>query len=198
MLARFTSAAHAWPWENLRFTGDRVLLRPLSVRDDLDMYLYASDPEVTRFLPWEPAPSPDSVRPFLEEQVARRRRGESMAFAIVFTETGRMVGSTDIMDMRMKRGQAELGYLIARPYWGRGLMTEAARLTLCCAFDTLGIERITAWADEENVASQRVMQKLGMTLSGNENRWVKGERRPYVQYALDRATWEATAAAAPP
>lgn len=186
----FALFSHTPNRENVLLEGPRVLLRPLAVADAEDMYAFASDPFVTRYLPWEPAPSADAVRPFLQDQVGRRKRGESLGFAIVDRATGAMVGSTDLMDLKAVRGQAELGYLIARPYWGQGWMTEAAALTADYGFREMNLGRLVAWADEENAASRRVMEKLGMRLAGAEVRTVKGEQRPYVRYEVLRAMWE--------
>ncbi len=187
----FALFSHTPDREGVRLEGERVLLRPLAVSDAEEMFAYASDPQVTHFLPWEPAPSADAVRPFLAEQVGRRKRGESMGFAIVDLVTNRMVGSTDLMDLRTQRGQAEIGYLLARPCWGQGIMTEAASLTAAYGFRELNLGRLIAWADQENWGSRRVLEKLGMRLAGNEMRIVKGEQRPYVRYELLRAVWEA-------
>lgn len=189
MFSLFTSTPPAFR-DDVTVSGQRVLLRPLRVNDDDAMFAYASDPEVTRFLPWEPAPSPESVRPFLQDQVGRRKRGESLGFAIIDCETGEMIGSTDLMDLRSVRGQAELGYLIARPLWGQGLMTEAAAMTLRYGFGPLNLVRIIAYADAENGGSRRVLDKLGMRHTACETRIVKGEQRPYVRYEITRPEWE--------
>ena len=175
--------------ESLLLTGERVTLRPLAVADTETMFAYASDPEVTRFLPWEPATQTESVRPFLEEQVGRRVRHESLGLAILLRETGEMIGSTDLMDLKRTRGEAELGYLLARPYWGQGLMTEAAHLTLEHGFHRLRLMRILAYADAENQGSRRVLEKIGMHVWGTEIRTVHNEDRPYVRYEIRRAHW---------
>lgn len=177
-------------YEDVVLDGGRIELRPLLARDAEDMFAFVSDPEVTHYLPWEPAISVDSVRPFLIEQMGRRRRGESVGFSIFWKENGKMIGSTDLMDLKVNKGQAELGYLLARPYWGIGLMTEAARLTIDFGFRCLKLKTIIAWADEENLASRRVMEKLGMTQCGDERRVVKGVVRPYVCYSIQRARWQ--------
>jgi len=174
---------------SLRLIGDRVLLRALSADDAEAMFAFASDPEVTRYLPWEPAVSVESVRPFLEDQVLRWQRHDSLGFAIVLRETGQMIGSTDLMELHRTRGQAELGYLIARPWWGQGLMTEAARLTAAHAFGALRIGRLVAFADVENYGSRRVLDKLGMHVSGSEMRNVRNEDRLYLRHEIRRADW---------
>jgi len=173
MFALFSSTPNR---EAIVLQGERVLLRPLAVRDADDMFVFASDPEVTKYLPWEAETNVAMVRGFLQDQVARRRRGESIGFSIVHRATGAMIGSTDLMELKAVRGQAEIGYLLARAYWSQGLMTEAARLTLGYGFATLHLNRIIAWADQDNAASRRVLEKLGMTVAGSEYRFVKNER----------------------
>ena len=177
--------------DDLRLVGERVFLRPLCADDAPAMFDYACDPLVTRFLPWEPAPDVESVRPFLEDQVGKRRRGAALGLAVVLKETGQMIGSTDLMDLSFPTvlkwhgpKRAELGYLLARPFWGQGIMTEAAGLTLGHAFGALGLTQIFAWADAENASSRRVLEKLGLCTRGSETREVKGARRLYIRYEI--------------
>lgn len=171
--------------DDICLQGPRVRLRPIREEDAEAMFAYARDPEVTRFLPWEPAPDLESVRPFIVEQVARRRAGEALSLAIVLRETEQVIGSTDLMDLsRPRSGQAELGYLLARPYWGRGLMTEAAELTAGYGFGALGLARLIAFADAENLGSRRVLEKIGMRAQGSEMRAVKKENRLYIRYEM--------------
>lgn len=186
-----TGASHAALADDLLLVGERILLRPLCADDAPNMFAYARDPHVTRFLPWEPAPDAESVRPFLEDQVAKRRKGTALGLAIVLKETGQMIGSTDLMNLSFptllrwhgpKRG--ELGYLLARAHWGQGIMTEAAGLTLDHAFGALGLTQVFAWADAQNAGSRRVLEKLGMCTRGSETRFVKGERRFYLRYEI--------------
>jgi ribosomal-protein-alanine N-acetyltransferase len=171
--------------DDICLTGPRVLLRPIREDDAEAMFAYARDPEVTRFLPWEPAPALESVRPFLAEQTARRRAGEALSLAIVLRESKQMIGSTDLMDLAGPRpAQAELGYLLAQPYWGRGLMTEAAGLTATFAFAALRLARLIAFADSQNIGSRRVLEKIGMRAHGSEMRVVKNENRLYIRYEM--------------
>ncbi len=172
--------------------GERVSLRPLVLADAQAMLEYARDPEVTRYLPWEPVTNLASVRAFLAEQTERRRAGASLGFAVALKETGQIIGSTDIMELRggdaapdvYDPKQAEVGYLLARPFWGRGLMTEAARLTVAYAFDALERARLIAFADADNHASRRVLEKAGMREWGTEIRTVKKQKRLYIRYEM--------------
>jgi Acetyltransferases, including N-acetylases of ribosomal proteins len=172
--------------EDVVLTGERVALRPLQEEDAGALFACASDAEVTRFLPWEPARSVGAVRGFVGDQIRRRREGDSMAFALLLRETGEMIGSIDLMDLKTEPGRAELGYLLRRSHWGRGLMTEGARLALQFGFETLRLRRVVAFADAENWGSRRVLEKAGMTPWGSETRTVKSQKRLYIRYEIRR------------
>ena len=68
-------------------------------------------------------------------------------------------------------GETEVAYLLSRPYWGQGLATEAARAAAQFGFQTLGLERLVAIAHVENAASQRVIEKLGMSFVEQLSLW---------------------------
>lgn len=189
MLAALFGRRQSLFHDDLRLEGERLYLRPRRPEDDAAVFAYASDPEIIRYLPWEPAPDLESIGPFLKESHDRRKHGESLDLAIVLRETDEMIGQTDLMDLRSLRDSPELGYILARPWWGRGLMTEAATLAVDYGFRALKLRRLTAFADGDNIASQRVMQKIGMRFRGRETRLVKGELRPYVQYGITRDEW---------
>ena len=83
--------------------------------------------------------------------------------------------------------RTEAGWRLDRRFWGRGLATEGALASLRYGFEERGLERIISMTVPENVASWRVMQKIGLTYRG-ETRW-RGE--DVVWYAIDRKMWEA-------
>jgi [ribosomal protein S5]-alanine N-acetyltransferase len=88
----------------------------------------------------------------------------------------------------------EMGYSLARRYWGRGLATEAARAVMDAAFSTYAnLNRIRAMAHARNVASLRVMEELGMVREGvlRQNRVVRGEFVDEVRCGVWRTEWEA-------
>lgn len=94
-------------------------------------------------------------------------------YAVVLKETGAPVGSIGLMfgeagTISIPDGEAELGYWIGVPYWGRGLIPEAARETIRHGFDDLGLTGIWCGNYEGNHASQRVQEKLGFTFHHEE------------------------------
>jgi [ribosomal protein S5]-alanine N-acetyltransferase len=174
----------------IELEGERVRLRPIELCDAKDMFVFVADPEVVRFLPWQPAVELRGVQAFLEQQQARRQSGESLAFSVILKDSGIVVGSTDIMQLKARDRHVELGYILSREHWGKGLMTEAAALSRDFVFGELKRKILTAFADHENIGSRRVLEKIGMKEVGSEWRTVKQLNRLYIRYELTRETWE--------
>ncbi len=175
---------------DLCLVGARIVLRPLQLTDADELFLCASDPVVTEFLPWHPATGVESVKNFLHDQIARRKRGESLGLAVLLD--GALIGSVDLMGLHAARksGVAEIGYLMNRTCWGQGLMTEAATVARDHGFVQFDLKKLIGFADENNAGSRRVLEKLGMQQAGEEYRTVKSENRRYVRYELSRDDWE--------
>jgi RimJ/RimL family protein N-acetyltransferase len=77
-----------------------------------------------------------------------------------------------MIDFRLAVSRAEVGYVLARRYWGRGLMTEAAGAVVEWVIAQPEIHRVWATVDLDNAASQRVLEKVGMVREGVLRRWV--------------------------
>jgi [ribosomal protein S5]-alanine N-acetyltransferase len=174
----------------IELLGERVVLRPVELRDAEDMFVFVADAEVVRFLPWQTASELRGVEAFLEQQQSRRRSGESLAFSVILKESGKVIGSTDIMQLLARNKPVELGYILAREHWGKGLMTEAATLSRDFVFQTLKRQKLVAFADHENIGSRKVLEKIGMIEAGSEWRTVKEFSRLYICYELTRENWE--------
>ena len=92
-------------------------------------------------------------------------RGEQAVFAITRKEDGRLLGAIGLR-IEAEDQRAELGYWVGKPYWGQGFCTEAARATVDFGFQRLGLHRIQACHFARNIASGRVLQKIGMAREG--------------------------------
>ncbi len=170
--------------------GDRVRLRDFIPEDIDDVFTYASDPLVTRYAGWEPHRTPF-------ESMAYIRRCLSddwgpITFAIEHMPESRVIGVVDIRVVSRLWGVGEIGYTLARAYWGRGFNTEAGQLLLRYGFNEMGLRRIQAVCDVDNHRSYRTMEKLGMV----RERVVPRVRTPsgravdrYV-YSVLRREWE--------
>lgn len=187
----------ASPEERVELRTERLLLRPFRLEDVDDVYAYARDPEWGRAL-LLPVPEP-YVRRNAEEFVTRTLLASWSTdphFAIVLDTT--VIGGINLT-VDKPHEIAGLGYVIAKPHWGKGLAPEAATAVFDWAFAHHGLAKIYARADLRNRRSTRVMEKLGMTREGvlRSHRKGRGERIDEVHYGLLRQEWEQRAEAGP-
>jgi ribosomal-protein-alanine N-acetyltransferase len=160
---------------------ERLLLRDLSV-DDLPAYerLYA-DVEVTRFLAGAPTDS-EGVRDWLDRRLASNADGSSAMRTIFERTTGAFVGRCGLLTWDIDgRRETEVGYALARPYWGKGYAIEAATAVRDDAVDRLGHRRLISLILVDNERSIRVAERLGM----RHERDLEINGQPAHLYALE-------------
>ena len=168
---------------------ERLILRPWRDEDAGALFKYASDPDVGPRAGWRPHES-------IVESLAVIRnafRSEGM-WAVELKETSEVIGSAGYLpaanaNLRIGPNDAEVGYWIAHPYWGRGLGTEALRAVVNYCFGVMGFK--TLWGDyfPNNLASGKVMEKCGFVNTGKKVRCPRlevGARIPVCVMRLDR------------
>ena len=138
----------------------RCILRPWREEDAEDLYKYARDPEVGPPAGWPPHKSVEDSRGIIRDVLSAPE-----TYAVCLREDGRPVGSIGFhrADLAEKPDEYELGYWIGKPFWGQGLIPEAAREMLRHAFLELGMNRIWCGYYDGNVKSRRVQEKLGFS-----------------------------------
>lgn len=140
---------------------ERLVLRPPRADDAEAIFnSYATDEEVTRYLVWRPHTSIAETEEFVSRVVAFPEDGSRLTWALTLRGDDTLRG---MIELRPRVHEADVGYVLARPFWGRGYMTEALRAVLDYAFRNPGMYRVWAVCDAENVASARVMEKAGMS-----------------------------------
>lgn len=139
----------------------RVSLRKLTRHDIEHFYTWASDPEVARSMTWEAYTSLDEAEKFLIEVV------ENHPWFKAICVDGIPVGSITLSQGKgCSSCKAELGYVLSKAYWGKGITTAAVKEAILMGFNDLGIHRIEALVDPDNIASQKVLIKAGMDCEG--------------------------------
>lgn len=169
---------------------ERLILRKLTMDDAEDVFAYASDPEMTHFVPWEAHQSIEDSREFLRRTIAAYDEGTPATWALVLRVSGRVIGGISLRIINEWR--AELGYVVGREHWGQGLMTEAAARVIRCGFDDYRLYRIEALCDVDHIGSARVMEKCGMQFEGilRGRAVLSGEVRDMRIHAILRSDWE--------
>lgn len=145
---------------------DRLILRKISTIDFLDMYEYASNPEVTRYLLWSPHPDIESTKSYLDGVQKEYKKGNFHDWAIVYRENQKMIGTVGFTRVDFNNRTGEVGYVLNPAYWGRGIAKEAVREVISYAFMNLSLERVEARYMEGNTASLAVMKACGMKYEG--------------------------------
>jgi ribosomal-protein-alanine N-acetyltransferase len=148
----------------------RLRLRPPVLEDAPHLFArYTQDAAVTRYLTWRPHRDLEHTRLFLRR--CQRGQADGTILPWVITERGddRPIG---MLELRPSGHRAELGYVLAREWWGRGLMTEAARAVVEWSLAQPGMFRVWSVTDVDNLASARVLEKAGMLREGLLRRWV--------------------------
>jgi len=142
------------------------LLRPLSHENAKDLLAIFSDPDVMKY--WNTAPwvSLDDAQNFISESANAMNRQESVTLGIYLKATGELIGKCILFSYVQESKRAEIGFGLGKSFWGNGFILEAGRALLSHGFDVMGLRRIEAEIDPENVSSARTLERLGFVKEG--------------------------------
>jgi RimJ/RimL family protein N-acetyltransferase len=176
----------------MELTTSRLHLREFVQEDWPAVFAYQSDPRYLRFYEWE-ARTPEEAREFVRMFLDQQREIPRMKFqlAIVRQSDHRMIGNCGIRMRKPGAHEGDIGYELAPDCWGQGYATEATRAIVEFGFTQLGLHRISSSCVADNVASARVLEKLGMKLEGRlrENEYYKGRWWDTLLYAILDHEW---------
>jgi RimJ/RimL family protein N-acetyltransferase len=148
---------------------------------------YASDPEVVRYLDWGPNTEAET-RAFIRETMRTRRKRPRTRYdlAVALKSTDRVIGGARLWIESAQHREGSIGYTLARASWGQGYAREVAAGLLRFGFEKLGLHRIHAIVEPENIASTRVLERVGMRHEGHlrDHRYAKGRWRDSLLYAI--------------
>ncbi len=169
-----------------------TLLEPIAVEHAAALQPLLEDPAISETTPFPYPYPPDGAKVFIAEALTLRQAGTKYSFAVIDGER-RPVGVSMLKHVDRTKGEAELGYWIGRAYWGQGHATAAAAATLDFAFDTLQSNMVRAVCLDTNLASLRVLEKLGFAVAGHFMqslpKWI--EPRPSTVLELSSTAWRA-------
>jgi RimJ/RimL family protein N-acetyltransferase len=182
--------AHAqsieFPVEGL--SDGEIRLRLLAEADLEGLIQAVQDPEIPR---WTRIPSPygeAEAQEWLVEGARRRESGEGVDSMIVDVATDELLGGVGMVHVDWQERTSELGYWLARPARGRGVMNRAVRLLSAWIFENLPIDRLGIMASVDNARSRAVAERAGFVFEGVLRSFViiKGERHDMAVYSLLR------------
>lgn len=168
---------------------DRLRLRKVKLSDAEAIFRqYARDPEVTKYVSWRAHRDLEETREYVRMCLLAWDTGKAFHWVIERREDKEVIG---MIIARAAGEKWELGYVLARPFWGQGYMTEAVKGIIAWALRQKEIYRVWAVSDVDNVASARVMEKAGMQREGILRRWsvhpnISPEPRDSYCYAITK------------
>ena len=141
----------------------RLILREFTINDLTKLQKILSDKDVMLFSVWGPLDE-KGTRIFLEKTFESYKKNGYGKWAVIDKEKNKLIGSCGLHNVDIGEGkmQTELGYRLAKNFWGKGLGAEAAKAMCKYGFKALHLREIISCIDKENVASIRVAEKIGM------------------------------------
>ena len=142
----------------------RLTLRPISLEDKEDVFDYAKRPEVGPNAGWKPHDEIKESVAFIEYCIKKKDFGQPGNYAIVYKETGKMIGTIEVHSYKGHKG--EIGFVLHPEFWNKGIMTEAAKMLIIYAFEILELKRLSYNYFIFNQRSKRVCEKLEFQFEG--------------------------------
>lgn len=177
-------------------TTERLVLRELLPSDAADVLVFRGDPEVQKYDD-PPIQTVQQAADFIEEMRQACASQEQQSWAITRNGSDTVIGLVSLQYPGRRGDQyhrrAEVGYGIARAYWGQGIGSEAVRAVVHYGFAQLGLNRIYARTIADNFESVRLLEKLGFVREGTQRQHSledDGRFHDSAIYGLLRSEWE--------
>ncbi len=145
---------------------ERLLLRKITLNDANDIFEYGSDPLVSQYTMWSTHTSIEDTKNFLRSLSKMYKKRELIDWGIVHKSEQKLIGTCGYVEWSMNHSRAQIGYALSRKYWSQGYMSEAVSAIIDFGFREMSLNKIEARCAQENIASARVMEKVGMQLEG--------------------------------
>jgi RimJ/RimL family protein N-acetyltransferase len=180
------------------FTGELVLVEPLTLAHERGLAHAAREHDVFAWLPENMAASGEHLHRWVCRTLEAARQGREVPFAIVDARSGEPLGSTRFMELRFEHLRAEIGWTwLARDAWGSGANVETKLLLLSHAFEHAGLQRVEFKADARNERSRGALEALGAKFEGilRKHMVVRGgQPRDSAYYSVIDDEWPAVKA----
>ena len=152
--------------------SERLILRKYQKGDEVDIFDYAKEDEVTLFLTWPTHQSIETSKKILNIWLEEYNNKETFRWAIIFKKDNKLIGGIDSVHLFKDENDnytIELGYVLNKKYWNKGIMSETLSLVRDYLFNECKASKILIRCNEQNIASYKVMLKAGFIDKGIRN-----------------------------
>ena len=178
---------------DFRISTLRLILRPMVLADETDLYEYQSDPDVVRYIPW-PERTREQVHTALVNALGVNKlesEGDYALLGIVLPSENKVIGQMALMYSSNQNQAAEFGYVLNPAYGGHGYATEASKAVVDYLFGTEKFHRVFAKLDPRNSSSEELLKRLGFRKEAHlkEEELFKGEWVDTLIYGILEPEW---------
>lgn len=186
-----TMRSHEWGSTLPVLEGRRIRLRALADRDVPGLFEIFGDPEAMRYWSAPPLADAAAARALLEEIRGYFSTRTLFQWGIARRDDDRLLGTTTLYHIDEQHRRGEIGFAVARTYWGHRYASEAVTTLVRFAFERLDLHRLEADPDPQNIASIRVLEKQGFKYEGllRERYLLNGVAMDAAYYGLLRREW---------
>jgi [ribosomal protein S5]-alanine N-acetyltransferase len=172
---------------------ERLVLRGPMEKDLQPVFDIHTDPEVMRYYGVEPYKSIDKSKEHLDWLAKLHREETGLRWIIALKDEDQYIGDVGFYDYEKKHRTAEIGYILGKQHWGKGMMTEAINTALDYGFNEMSLNRIQALIDPRNEASKRVAEKHGFQYEGTfrDYEYEYGDFKDLDMYSVLRRIYKA-------
>lgn len=173
---------------------DRLIIRQLVESDVSDIFAYCSNPNVARYVTWEPHQSIKDSEKMISYAQSCYQKGHPEPLGIVLKADPkkRVIGTVGLIAVSPKNKTFELAYALDEAHWGQGILAEASRSVIDFAFKHFALNRLQCRCKVENTQSSRVMEKLGMKYEGTlrASMFNKNVLSDLKMYSILKSEWK--------
>ena len=163
----------------------RLILRHLTLEDLDELFALYQDPEIRRYFPEGVLNYKDTKEELEWHMNGHPRHPELGLWATIHKETGQFIGRCGLLPWEIDgKLEIEIAYLLDKHFWHQGLATEAAKGIMEYGFQELHLSRLICLIDPENIPSQRVAKRIGMTLERKVD-GIDGDNFPTLIYSIE-------------
>ena len=146
---------------------ERLILRKFQISDAQNMFdNWASNPNVTKYLIWQPYKNVDDVKTYIQSCIDNYKNPDYYYWVIEYRENRQAIGTISVVDFKDSINCALIGYCIGEDYWHKGITAEAFKRVIQFLFEKVGVNRIESTHDVNNPNSGKVMEKCGLKYEG--------------------------------
>ena len=150
--------------DSTTLTTERLILRLFTMNDIEDLFAITNETDIFRYFPTKTGWTIEKTERSIFHQIQHWDKYGYGQMAVTLADSGQLMGWCGL-EFLPETNETEVGYLLSKAFWGKGYATEAAKESVKFGVENVGLKEIIGLTDPENIASQKVLQKCGMTFT---------------------------------